>query len=563
VLVATVAVVTGVAGAEQISILGFAGLLAGLLRETGKPGAALGYGLGELALSLYLLPGRLGWGQLLSPALALVLFIFTPGSLIREAAGLVPGTREQQGRQEDYEGRLREAATERLTQVGAVMRELSAAFKEILATTKTKDEDRLNSLLTALLARVCENCPLYSSCWEKEFFNTYQNTFELLSLAELHEGLAEGDIPSEIRARCQRIPELLAAVNHLFDTYKINLQWKSILNEERDLLAVQLAGMAEVMDDLAGELEIDVRALSHVKEGIREQMARYHLNAAEIGVWQGLGGKLEVSVRDLDCPGGRECRQLLAAAVGKAVGQPMKVEIDSCKLERGKDGCRLTAIPSPRYRFVAAGYSRAKEKGDVSGDTFSAVELPDGRQALILSDGMGSGVKAAAESQTAVRLVERLLAAGLDQGVVLQTLNSVLGLRAREECFATLDLALMDPFTAAAEFIKVGACPTLVKRGRTVAVINPGAPPLGILPEVKAMVTKKNLHAGDMLVMISDGVLECRQERTAGVDWLLNYLKQSREEPEQLALSILSLAGQRAGAVDDDMTVLAVEVEAS
>lgn len=175
---------------------------------------------------------------------------------------------------------------------------------------------------------------------------------------------------------------------------------------------------------------------------------------------------------------------------------------------------------------------------------------------------MGSGPKAAAESQTAVRLVERLLAAGLGQDVVLQTLNSVLALRSTEECFATLDLALLDPYTASAEFVKVGSCPTFLRRGRTVTVINPGSPPLGILPVVAPAVIRKKLRSKDMLVMISDGVLEYRGERAAGIDWILNYIKRSTEDPEDLALSILDLAQRRAGGVRDDMTALAVSVEA-
>ena len=80
---------------------------------------------------------------------------------------------------------------------------------------------------------------------------------------------------------------------------------------------------------------------------------------------------------------------------------------------------------------------------------------------------------------------------------------------------------------------------------------------------VTPAVVKKNLRSGDMLVMISDGVLECGDERAAGIDWLLNYVKQSREEPKELALSILALAERRAGGVRDDMTVLAVSVEAA
>jgi stage II sporulation protein E len=561
VLVATVGMVTGAGAAEQISILGFAGLLAGLLKEAGKPGAAVGYALGELVLSVYLLPDSFFAGQLLSPAIALLLFALTPSSWVGQVASLVPGTREQQGRQEDYEGRLRQAASGRLGELGAVMRELAVSFQEVAATVKTKDENRLNSLLGALAARVCENCNLYTSCWETEFFKTYQNTFELLSLAEAHGGLIKEDIPPGIRRQCRRLPELLTTINHLFDTYRINIEWKRRLDEEREVVAAQLSGMAEVMDNLALELKIDVRNLGDITAAIKEELVRHHVTAETVEAWKGYGGQLEVLVKDFSCPGGRECTNLLAALIGQAVGQPVKVSINGCRLRKPEEGCVLKALPAPSYRFIAAGYSRPKVAGDVSGDSFSALELPDGRQALILSDGMGSGAKAAQESQTAVRLVERLLAAGLGKDVVLRTLNAVLALRSSEECFATLDLALLNPYTAVAEFIKVGSCPTFLRRGHTVTVLNPGSPPLGILPVVSPAVIRKNMRNGDMLVMISDGVLEVRGERAAGIDWLLNYLKHSSEDPEQLALSILDLAQRRAGGVRDDMTVLTVSVE--
>ncbi|NLG87388.1 MAG: stage II sporulation protein E, partial [Firmicutes bacterium] len=545
VLAATVSMVTSTAAAEQISILGFAGLLAGLLKEAGKPGAAVGYVLGELVLSLYLLPDKLTFGCLLSPAAAILLFALTPQAWVREVASLVPGTREQQGQQEDYEGRLRQVASGRLGELGAVMRELAASFQEVVATVKTKDDNRLNSLLAALAARVCEDCNLYTSCWEKGFFKTYQNTFELLALAETHGGLLKDDIPPGIRRQCQRLPELLSTINHLFDTYRINMQWKRRLDEEREIVAAQLAGMAEVMDNLAAELKIDVCALGDITAAIQEELARHHLTAGAVEAWQGFGGQLEILIKGLSCPGGRECSTLLAALIGSAIGRPVKVTINSCRLRSAKEDCSLKAMPAPSYRFVAAGYSRPKEAGDVSGDSFSAVELPDGRQALILSDGMGSGAKAAEESQTAVRLVERLLAVGLGKDVVLRTLNAVLTLRSSEECFATLDLVLLNPYTAVAEFIKVGSCPSFLRRGHTVTVINPGSPPVGILPVVTPAVVKKNMRSGDVLVMISDGVLESRGERAAGIDWLLNYLKHSSEDPEQLALSILDLAQRR------------------
>lgn len=561
VLAATVGTIAGTSGPESISILGFAGLLAGLMREAGKPGTATGYLLGDLVLSLYLTPHRLDLAYLLAPAAALALFGLTPRAWLTEISSLVPGTREQRARQEGYEGHLRQIAGQRLAEFSQVFSELANSFKEVAATARAKEENRLNTLFTALTAKVCESCNLYRSCWETEFYKTYQSTFDLLALAEAHGGLVKEDIPAGIRRRCRHLPELLTTVNYLFDTYRINTKWQKRMEEDREIVSAQLAGVAQVIGNLAAELKVDVRALEDEAQAVREELERHQLSAERVEVWQSTVGQPEVLLDGLSCPGGRECITLLTAILGQALGRPMQVRAISCGLTDGRPGCRLKATPAAGFRFLAAGYSRAKKEGEVSGDSFRALELPDGRQALILSDGMGSGTQAAQESQATVRLLEKLLAAGLEEDLILRTLNSVLALRWPEERFATLDLALLDPYQGEVEFIKVGSCPSLVKRGRTVTVINPGAPPLGILPQVAPAVSKKRLRAGDVILMVSDGVLEARGQRAAGIDWLVEYLARAGDEPEELATAVLDLAGRRAGGVPDDMTALAVRVE--
>ncbi|MDK2926059.1 MAG: stage sporulation protein [Bacillota bacterium] len=561
VLAATVGTIAGTAQPESISILGFAGLLAGLLREAGKPGVAAGYLLGDLVLSLYLVPERLAPAYLLSPAAALALFALTPRSWLREVAGLVPGTREQRVRQESYEGHLRRVAGERLADFSQIFAELAASFREVAATARAKEENRLNTLFSTLTAKVCESCNLYRTCWETEFFKTYQNTWNLLALAEAHGGLVKEDIPPGIRRRCRHLPELLTTINYLFDTYRINMHWQKRLEDEREMVSAQLAGMARVIKNLADELKVDVRALEDEAQVIKEELARHELSVETVEVWQNSTGQPEVFLAGLSCPGGRECVTLVTAVLSQALGRPMRVRPLSCSLASGRRECRLKATAAPSYRFVAAGFSRAKKEGDVSGDSFRALELPDGRQALILSDGMGSGTKAAEESQATVRLLEKLLAAGLERDLVLSTLNSILALRSSEERFATLDLALLDPYLGEVEFIKVGACPSLVKRGRTVSVVSPSSPPLGILPSVAPAVTQKRLRAGDVLLMVSDGVLEARGKKAGGIDWLVEYLSRADDEPEELATAVLDLAGRRAGGLADDMTALAVKVE--
>ena len=91
------------------------------------------------------------------------------------------------------------------------------------------------------------------------------------------------------------------------------MQWKQRLDEEREVVATQLAGMAEVMDNLAGELRIDVGP-SGCDRGNSGRFGTTW-QPEQWRVWQGLGGKVEIVVR-LDCPGGR-VRPLLAAALGQ------------------------------------------------------------------------------------------------------------------------------------------------------------------------------------------------------------------------------------------------------
>ena len=48
----------------------------------------------------------------------------------------------------------------------------------------------------------------------------------------------------------------------------------------------------------------------------------------------------------------------------------------------------------------------------ISGDSFSMMELPGGQKSAVLSDGMGAGEKAKKESQMVLDLLEELLEAG-------------------------------------------------------------------------------------------------------------------------------------------------------
>jgi len=62
-----------------------------------------------------------------------------------------------------------------------------------------------------------------------------------------------------------------------------------------------------------------------------------------------------------------------------------------------------TAPLAPRTLHYEAGMAKMAKRGSaVSGDSVAARELVDGRLAVVLSDGMGAGTRAAVESKATV-----------------------------------------------------------------------------------------------------------------------------------------------------------------
>jgi stage II sporulation protein E len=198
----------------------------------------------------------------------------------------------------------------------------------------------------------------------------------------------------------------------------------------------------------------------------------------------------------------------------------------------------------------------AKGNADVCGDYYSYLELRDGKQAFILSDGMGYGSRAYQESRSAVQLVEQLLLAGFRKDAVVRTVNTILQLRSPEESFATLDVLLVDTEKGEAEFLKIGATPSYLRLDNRVREIKSPSVPLGILDDVELKPVIVQLEDNALIVMVTDGIYEIMP---AQPDWLKKYLaEQALSHPQVLADEIIHQAMTLSGRTElrDDLTVL-------
>ncbi|HEY8552349.1 MAG TPA: SpoIIE family protein phosphatase, partial [Thermaerobacter sp.] len=187
---------------------------------------------------------------------------------------------------------------------------------------------------------------------------------------------------------------------------------------------------------------------------------------------------------------------------------------------------RPAAPRRPGWRYgMRVGVARTPKDGRwVSGDGYLCRAFADGgRMVLAISDGMGSGRRAAQESRLVLQLLERMLDAGIDAAPAVRLLDTALALRDRES-YTTVDLATLDLDRGRVEFVKVGAAPSFVRRARDVQVVAQAAPPAGSVEvgEVPAVVGV--LEPGDLVVLISDRVLAAFGDVDAGTAWIRGYL---------------------------------------
>lgn len=217
--------------------------------------------------------------------------------------------------------------------------------------------------------------------------------------------------------------------------------------------------------------------------------------------------------------------------------------------------------PSPGVplRFTVGIAQRARPHEVVSGDTPLVVDIGRGRVVIGLSDGMGVGVKAARASRTTAEMVGDLLKAGFSETVAVRLVNVALLVSAGEERFATLDLILLDLAGRRAEFLKVAAPPSFIRRQDQVLAVRGEAPPLGILRDIPVEPLYHKVEPGDILVLVSDGVLGTSE--ADGQARLADVLRQIPPGPaDAMAETLLGIMLQGPASGRDDALVVVVRV---
>lgn len=129
-----------------------------------------------------------------------------------------------------------------------------------------------------------------------------------------------------------------------------------------------------------------------------------------------------------------------------------------------------------------------------------------------------------------------------------------------DEKFSTLDLNIIDLYTGKASFYKVGAAASFIKRGNKIKKISSNMPPFGLVDKVEVEGTEERIKNGDIIITLSDGVLDVDKKGVGNSAWLEEYLVKKGSDPKELVLDILEYSKEINKGIKDDMTIVVSKV---
>ncbi|MGN0304656.1 MAG: SpoIIE family protein phosphatase, partial [Lachnospiraceae bacterium] len=212
--------------------------------------------------------------------------------------------------------------------------------------------------------------------------------------------------------------------------------------------------------------------------------------------------------------------------------------------------------------MVLTGFARAvKEKERISGDNHSFFEASEGEFYALLSDGMGSGSKACADSELVLNMAEKFLSSGFSEELAMQLINDALIMGGENKNMSTMDLCRINLYTGEADFLKIGAASSLIRRDGYVEELPANSLPLGVFAGVEPCRIRRRLLDGDYVFLFSDGVTDSFHT-AQGQEFLKQLVAEiPYRQPREMAGYLMKYVIQAAqGRIRDDMTVLVIGI---
>lgn len=516
-----------------------AGLISGVFAPLGQIITAIAYGVSFSLVCFISSPSADALICLVEAAIAAAAFMLIPSKWTM----LCQDTLMKSGFITD--NRLSLQVSSQLYQAASNVYDVSKVVSQVSEKLDSIINPEVNRLFASLQQKVCTCCGNKSKCWNKMFDSTAS---DVLCLAGIEKRSA-GRLP--IEKRCPRIEALRNEIQAELPEYTNNIAFKMKVREMRKVLTDQFNLMGDFLSETAqraqGSRKADPARSTTLRTALQD--AGFYCDA--LCFFTDCDGRVTVEISIIDSPfenDGKKLKNIIELISKRRFDEPTIAVSD----------IKTTIIFTEKATYCVSFGSNQKalKKDSLCGDCISFINCPDGNKAALISDGMGTGARAAIDSTMTAGVAEKLISGGFSVPGAIKAVNSAMIMKSTDESIASVDCVCINVFSGEATFFKSGAAISFIRHGNEISIVKASSLPVGIIRGVIPAEEKVSLVSGDIVLLVSDGVTanDCGWINDELLSW-------STSNMDDLASHITSLALLRSDKhTRDDITAVAVRI---
>ena len=519
------------------------GLMAGLFSPVGRLASACAFAAANTVASLQVGNQAAVMSGLYEVMAATVLYMLLPAKTGSRLIGIFSRT-DDVSRAEG----LRRSVIMKLDFAAKALGGVSESVEEVSKKLKVACAPDISSVYHRAVDEVCRGCGLNAYCWDRNFSESMNVMNDLTARLRERGKVEREDFGQPLSAHCGRLNQLTDAVNRGYGEFVVRSAAEGRAQQVRDVVAVQFETTSRMLEEMAGELELYERFDYTAAQKVEETLRLAGIQPFDVSCRTDRFDRMSVEIVSAPVDCARLNKAELTAEISRACARTFQ---QPCVTTAGGK-CRIQMNELPVFRVKSGCAQHICGNGKLCGDSWETFPDGNGRQIAILSDGMGTGGRAAVDGAMACGIMTRLVKAGIGFDAALKIVNSALLVKSGDESLATMDISAVDLFSGSVELFKAGASAAVLRRNGSASVVDTPSLPIGILNDTRFAKSSETLAQGDLLVLMTDGAL------ASGADWICEEVeKWDGRIPQELAETIVSRAiSGRSDGHDDDITVL-------
>ena len=525
----------------------FGGLTAGLFAPLGRVASAGSFMLCTLIIALQAAEPERLIGCFYEMVIASVVFLLLP----KETAGFLRGIFLKGDSKDNFES-LRKSVIMRLSFASGALSNVSKEVEEVSGRLEKLVTPSMDEVYTEAVENTCSRCGMRVFCWEHRDGVSIEGLKYASDKLIKDRQIKAEDFAEDFKRKCCKAGEMANAVNKCYDRFLASQAAEKRIEEVRRVVAGQFCGLGDILSEMAEEYSDYEIFDGDLEEQIGIKLKETGLTPVSVSCRVDHTGRMSIEAETEEAPANSIKKALLLREISRICGR----SFDAPCITSAYGIMRITLCERPCFDAEVAGSQHICGDGRLCGDSMTYFTDGTGRFTAIISDGMGTGGRAAVDGGMASGLMEKLIKAGLGYDCSLRVVNSALLVKSGDESMATLDVTSIDLYSGHTEFMKAGAALTFIRKSGEMYRVETPSLPVGILPQTEFMCSEDELNEGDIIVMVSDGAI------ATGEDWCERMIMLSKDQTmQQLADTITDEAiARRSDGRDDDITVIAIRI---